>query len=210
MVLIKEYFRNGVVMYNYIKGKITETAENLLVVEANGVGYELNVSSFTLSELSQKEGEVKVYSYLSVREDDMSLFGFATKREKAMFIKLIGISGVGPKLAITLLGGLSVEQLASAVVCGDVKLLSKIKGVGKKTAERIVLELKDKVDTDYAEDVAVSTQGATILTATPNEEAVLALMTLGYSRMEASTAVARVQSDGMTLEEIIFNALKNA
>lgn len=197
-------------MYNYIKGKITETAENLLVVEANGVGYELNVSSFTLSELSQKEGEVKVYSYLSVREDDMSLFGFATKREKAMFIKLIGISGVGPKLAITLLGGLSVEQLASAVVCGDVKLLSKIKGVGKKTAERIVLELKDKVDKDYAEDVAVSNQGATILTATPNEEAVLALMTLGYSRMEASTAVARVQSDGMTLEEIIFNALKNA
>lgn len=191
-------------MYDYIKGKITEIYDNSVVVETNGVGYELNVSTLAISELSQKTGEVKVYCKLCVREDDMSLFGFYSKNERKMFLQLIEISGVGPKLAITVLSGMSVESLAAAVAKGDVKLLSKIKGVGKKTAERIILELKDKVEASEVIDGDVIL--APVVNA--NEEAVMALMTLGYTRAEASDAVSRVQKDGMTLEQIIFSAIK--
>lgn len=196
-------------MYNYIKGKITDINENTLVVETNGVGYEFTVSASTASELSMKDGEVKVYCYLNVREDEMSLFGFSSAQEKEMFLKLKKVDGVGPKSAITILSGLRVEQLASAVVRGDIKLISSVKGVGKKTAERIILELKDKVDKELAEsgeELPVVASGKV----TVNEEAVLALMTLGFTRLESETAVSKVNPDGLTLEQIIFNALRNA
>ena len=195
-------------MYNYIKGKLIESGENYVVVESGNIGYELNVSANTAAELSAAEGEVKIYCFLSVREDDMSLFGFATKQEKSMFVKLVSVSGVGPKLALTVLSGRTAGQFAAAVVKGDVTALSKTKGVGKKTAERIVLELKDKVNKDYTSEETVSAVKADVTEV--NEEAVLALMTLGYNRHEASEAVKRVQKDGMSLEQLIFTALKNA
>ena len=195
-------------MYNYIKGKLIESGENYVVVESGNIGYELNVSANTAAELSAAEGEVKIYRFLSVREDDMSLFGFATKQEKSMFVKLVSVSGVGPKLALTVLSGMTAGQFAAAVVKGDVTALSKTKGVGKKTAERIVLELKDKVNKDYTSEETVSAVKADVTEV--DEEAVLALMTLGYNRHEASEAVKRVQKDGMSLEQLIFTALKNA
>ncbi len=195
-------------MYNYIKGKLIESGENYVVVESGNIGYELNVSANTAAELSAAEGEVKIYCFLSVREDDMSLFGFASKQEKSMFVKLVSVSGVGPKLALTVLSGMTAGQFAAAVVKGDVTALSKTKGVGKKTAERIVLELKDKVNKDYTSEETVSAVKADVTEV--NEEAVLALMTLGYNRHEASEAVKRVQKDGMSLEQLIFTALKNA
>lgn len=195
-------------MYNYIKGKLIESGENYVVVESGNIGYELNVSANTAAELSAAEGEVKIYCFLSVREDDMSLFGFASKQEKSMFVKLVSVSGVGPKLALTVLSGMTAGQFAAAVVKGDVTALSKTKGVGKKTAERIVLELKDKVNKDYTYEETVSAVKADVTEV--NEEAVLALMTLGYNRHEASEAVKRVQKDGMSLEQLIFTALKNA
>ena len=195
-------------MYNYIKGKLIESGENYVVVESGNIGYELNVSANTAAELSAAEGEVKIYCFLSVREDDMSLFGFATKQEKTMFVKLVSVSGVGPKLALTVLSGMTAGQFAAAVVKGDVTALSKTKGVGKKTAERIVLELKDKVNKDYTSEETVSAVKADVTEV--DEEAVLALMTLGYNRHEASEAVKRVQKDGMSLEQLIFTALKNA
>ena len=195
-------------MYNYIKGKLIESGENYVVVESGNIGYELNVSANTAAELSAAEGEVKIYCFLSVREDDMSLFGFATKQEKSMFVKLVSVSGVGPKLALTVLSGKTAGQFAAAVVKGDVTALSKTKGVGKKTAERIVLELKDKVNKDYTSEETVSAVKADVTEV--DEEAVLALMTLGYNRHEASEAVKRVQKDGMSLEQLIFTALKNA
>ncbi len=195
-------------MYNYIKGKLIESGENYVVVESGNIGYELNVSANTAAELSAAEGEVKIYCFLSVREDDMSLFGFATKQEKSMFVKLVSVSGVGPKLALTVLSGMTAGQFAAAVVKGDVTALSKTKGVGKKTAERIVLELKDKVNKDYTSEETVSAVKADVTEV--DEEAVLALMTLGYNRHEASEAVKRVQKDGMSLEQLIFTALKNA
>lgn len=195
-------------MYNYIKGKLIESGENYVVVESGNIGYELNVSANTAAELSAAEGEVKIYCFLSVREDDMSLFGFASKQEKSMFVKLVSVSGVGPKLALTVLSGMTAGQFAAAVVKGDVTALSKTKGIGKKTAERIVLELKDKVNKDYTSEETVSAVKADVTEV--DEEAVLALMTLGYNRHEASEAVKRVQKDGMSLEQLIFTALKNA
>lgn len=195
-------------MYNYIKGKLIESGENYVVVESGNIGYELNVSANTAAELSAAEGEVKIYCFLSVREDDMSLFGFASKQEKSMFVKLVSVSGVGPKLALTVLSGMTAGQFAAAVVKGDVTALSKTNGVGKKTAERIVLELKDKVNKDYTSEETVSAVKADVTEV--DEEAVLALMTLGYNRHEASEAVKRVQKDGMSLEQLIFTALKNA
>ncbi len=197
-------------MYSYIKGKITESGENYVVVENNGIGYELSVSMNALGELTAQSGEVKVYCYLSVREDGVSLFGFSSEQEKSMFLKLVSVGGVGPKLALTVLSGMTTEQFAAAVVRADVKALSKIKGVGKKTAERIALELRDKVSKDYeavgeTEVVTPKTQSAGA-----NEDAVLALMTLGYSKQEAEAAVLRVQKDDMTLEQLVYAALKNA
>ena len=197
-------------MYSYIKGKITESGENYVVVENNGIGYELSVSMNALGELTKQSGEVKVYCYLSVREDGVSLFGFSSEQEKSMFLKLVSVGGVGPKLALTVLSGMTTEQFAAAVVRADVKALSKIKGVGKKTAERIALELRDKVSKDYeavgeTEVVTPKTQSAGA-----NEDAVLALMTLGYSKQEAEATVLRVQKDDMTLEQLVYAALKNA
>ena len=197
-------------MYSYIKGKITEIGESYIVVEAGGIGYELSVSTTAMSEFASRDGEVKVYCYLSVREDGVSLFGFESKMEKSMFLKLVAVSGVGPKLALTVLGGMTTEQFAAAVIGSDIKALSKIKGVGKKTAERIALELRDKVSKDYE---AVNT-GEIVehkpVAVDANEDAVLALMTLGYSKQESEAAVLRVQKDGMTLEQLVYAALKNA
>lgn len=197
-------------MYSYIRGRITESDDGYVVVESCGIGYELSVSANTLCELSGREGEVKIYCYLSVREDGVSLFGFSSEREKAMFLELLAVSGVGPKLAITVLSGMTTEQFAAAVVRADVKALSKIKGVGKKTAERIALELRDKVSKDYEAVSGEELMTPTATAASANDDATLALMTLGYSRQEAEAAVLRVQKDGMTLEELVYAALKNA
>lgn len=197
-------------MYSYIKGKITESGENYIVVENNGIGYELSVSINAVCELSKQSGDVKVYCYLSVREDGVSLFGFSSEREKSMFLQLIGVSGVGPKLALTALSGMTTEQFAAAIVRSDVKALSKIKGVGKKTAERIVLELRDKVSKDYEAVGETDVVTSAAKSEEANEDAVLALMTLGYTKQEAEAAVLRVQKDGMPLEQLVYAALKNA
>ena len=197
-------------MYSYIKGKITESGENYIVVENNGIGYELSVSVNAVCELSKQSGDVKVYCYLSVREDGVSLFGFSSEREKSMFLQLIGVSGVGPKLALTALSGMTTEQFAAAIVRSDIKALSKIKGVGKKTAERIVLELRDKVSKDYEAVGETDVVTSAAKSEEANEDAVLALMTLGYTKQEAEAAVLRVQKDGMPLEQLVYAALKNA
>lgn len=197
-------------MYSYIKGLITEHSENFIVVENNGIGYELSVSTNSIGEFMQQNGDVKVYCYLSVREDGVSLYGFSSEQEKSMFLKLVGVSGVGPKLALTALSGMTTEQFAAAVIRADVKALSKIKGVGKKTAERIALELRDKVSKDYETVDDTSVIMPKQQSSDANEDAVLALMTLGYSKQEAEAAVLRVQNDGMTLEQLVYAALKNA
>lgn len=194
-------------MYDYIRGIVTENYGNAVTVEANGVGYALSVSAFTAQKLCSANGEVKVYCRLNVREDEMSLYGFYDKTERAVFDKLVEISGVGAKLALTILGGLTPEAFSAAVVRGDVKTISSVKGVGKKIAERIALELKDKLSIDgntiVAPEVEVSYTGL-------EDEAASALASLGFSKQEAYAAVKRVAKDGMSVEEILLAALKNS
>ncbi|MBR2988982.1 MAG: Holliday junction branch migration protein RuvA [Clostridia bacterium] len=196
-------------MYEYIKGRVVDLYDGYAVLDVNGIGYKLCVSANAIDELSTKD-EAFVYCYLAVREDDMSLYGFYNRGERAMFLKLIEISGVGPKLAISILGGMKLDALAVAIARGDYRLLSKIKGVGKKTAERIVLELKDKVTAEGDVEVVAEQTSTVVEKTTVNEDAVVALMSLGFNRAQATNAVSSVQCDGLTLEQIVFMALKNA
>ncbi len=191
-------------MLSYIKGKVTEAGENTLVVECGGLGYELLVSRGAAS-AAAVGSEVKLPVYLSVSETGVALYGFKDAAEKDMFLKLIGISGIGAKMAIGILSGMGVNDLIAAIARGDVKGLSGIKGIGKKTAERIALELRDKIGAEIAdmgEKVGVTPD------IVPDEDAVLALMALGFNKNEAVSAVARVHGEGLTTEQIVFMALK--
>lgn len=186
-------------MFDYISGKIAAVTENKVIVDCGGVGFSLTGSAVACAEYSRK-AEAKIPVYLAVREDALELFGFLNERERELFIKLIGVSGVGAKLAIAILGGMSETRLISAIVNGDVAALSSIKGVGKKTAERIALELKGAFD-----GIVVSTDG---LSATAlDENAVLALVGLGYERKEAELSVKRVSKPDMTTEQLVFAVL---
>ena len=133
-------------MIAYVRGVLAEKSPTRAVIEAAGVGYELFIPISTYEKLPREGGEVKLLAYHCVREDDEILFGFATANERDMFAKLTGVSGVGPKIALAILSGASVGELALAIASGDAKRLSSVKGVGKKTAEKICVELKDKVD----------------------------------------------------------------
>ena len=191
-------------MISFLVGVIEEKGENSLVLDVNGVGYELAVSSTTLSTLPMAGESVKIFTYMAVREDGVFLFGFSSKEERDVFFKLISVSGVGPKMAITILSGLSLSDLTIAIVKEDSSLLSKIMGLGKKTAERICLELKDKLG-------PISTSETTF-SADYNEDAVQmatdTLISLGINKNEAyMLARANAQNDA-TAEEIISKALR--
>ena len=146
-------------MYNYIKGTLVAVEAGKVVLENNGIGYELGVSGNTLADANEMGKEMKLYTYLYVREDVFALYGFSRAEEKTLFMRLIEISGVGPKLAMQILGGYDLGTLTVAIATGDVKTLSKIKGLGKKTAELIVLNLREQVAVDMA-DAASEIGGA--------------------------------------------------
>ena len=195
-------------MIGFLKGQIKSLApETALIVTQSGVGFELLISAAAYDSLAGKnEGEL--YTYMQVREDGMSLFGFATTEEKEMFLKLISVSGVGPKMGIAVLSGMRAGDIAAAIATNDVKRLSAVKGLGKKTAERIILELREKVSV-----IASAEGGAKAIPVTPvsvgDEDAVVALMTLGFTRQESIKAISRAKDSGATsVEEIIMVALK--
>lgn len=190
-------------MYYYIKGILAKKAENYAVVDAGGVGYLMNISLSTMQELGSVGSEVKMYTYLVVREDAMELCGFATIEEKEMYLKLIGVSGVGPKAAMSILSVASPSKLAAAIITGDVKTITKAQGVGPKVAQRVILELKDKIYNSELDipDISVSEEKDTSYA-----EAAKALVVLGYSPEEANRAVAKVDA-GLSVEEIIKKAL---
>lgn len=193
-------------MISFLVGVIEEKRENLVVIDVNGVGFEVNVSNNTLVSLPFEGESAKVYTYLAVREDGISLFGFSSVEERNLFNKLITVSGVGPKLAITILSGLSLSDLTVAIAKEDTKLLSKIKGLGKKTAERLCLELKDKLDvltfgneeasfdTNYDEDAV--------------QMATDTLISLGISKNEAYMLARANAANNATAEEIISKSLR--
>lgn len=195
-------------MIGYLKGKILSLGTDTALIEtAAGVGFEVLLSGSARGSLSGRtEGEV--YTYLQVREDGVSLFGFSSLEEKEMFLKLISVSSVGPKMGIAALSQMSAGDIATAIATNDVKRLSAVKGMGKKTAERIILELREKVSAVAAQSVAGEAVPAVQISAS-DEDAVVALMTLGFTRSESAKAIARAREKGATeIEDIIRLALQ--
>ena len=193
-------------MIAFLVGTIEKKMENTLLLDVNGVGYELCVSNTTLASLPMEGETVKVLTYLQVKEDGVALYGFATDEEKGMFLKLITVSGIGPKMAISILSGIRLSDLLVAIVNEDSNLLSKIKGLGKKSAERICLELKDKVT------ATGSLLGETAMSGEYNEsalnDAVETLVSLGINKNEAYRLARSKATADITAEEIILKVLK--
>ena len=172
-------------MIAHLRGRLLSKSPNQAIIDCNGVGYDVIISVATFSELPAEGAEAKLFIHTHVREDQIALFGFADMQEKRLFERLLTISGIGPKLAITVLSGISSDRLIAAIRGGDHASLTKIPGIGKKTAERVVLELKDKLD-----DMAVPTSSSTGPHHGPaGDDALSALVNLGYPRPVAQKAI---------------------
>ena len=199
-------------MYAFIEGKVCEKGNGFLVLLAAGVGWQLSCSNNTLQAAPAAGENMRCYTVLNVRDDAMELFGFATREEKRMFLQLTSVSGVGGKTALGLLGAMPLRDLNLAILLGDVNALSRAPGIGKKTAQRIALELKEKVS--QADVSAGNGAGAPQAAGAPEQadhvmEAIEALTALGYSALEARNAVARVRDQSDKSEELIRLALRN-
>lgn len=172
-------------MIAFLRGRLLSKAPNRAIVECGGVGYDAAISVATFTALPPEGAEARLHIYTHVREDQIALFGFAEPAEKRMFEKLLSISGIGPKLAITVLSGIDTSRLAGAIRAGDHATLTRIPGIGKKTAERVVLELKDKL-----EDMAVEeAQAAASSYGQAGDDALSAMVNLGYARPAAQRAI---------------------
>jgi Holliday junction DNA helicase RuvA len=194
-------------MISHLRGAILEKHPNRVVVEAAGVGYEVTIPVSAYSSLPDTGAEVRLHIHTHVREDALSLFGFVRPGDKALFEKLISVSGIGPKLAITVLSGLAAEDLASAIRSGSVEQLVRIPGVGKKTAERMIVELRDKID--------LAGPAARPAEAKPahsgiEEDVISALMNFGANRASAEAAIAKARSaqDSNDFDDLFRRALK--
>ncbi|MEY8336839.1 Holliday junction branch migration protein RuvA [Lachnospiraceae bacterium 62-35] len=199
-------------MISYIRGTLTEVFGDRIVVEAGNIGYEIAVPLSVTEKLPPVGNGLKIYTYFQVREDGVGLFGFLNRNDLDMFKRLIGVTGIGPKGALGILSSLSPDKLRMAIISGDVKAISQAPGVGSKTAQRIILDLKDKVKAeDILEDAfAKETSGEELSGAgTAGREAVEALIALGYSGAEAAKAVKKVEiKEDMTAEDVLKASLK--
>ena len=199
-------------MYHYLAGKIAEKTPTAAILDVNGIGYEVRVSLSTFSSLPNLGETVKLFTHFVVREDAQLLYGFATEEEREAFRLLISISGIGPKLAITLLSGVTLPELKRAIQEKNIPVLTAISGIGQKTAERVIIELKDKIGKaevsagrELVHDASVSDQMV--------EDSVAALVSLGYTKQKAKDAVQKtlkaMSGKKPSVEEIIRNALKH-
>lgn len=192
-------------MYYYIKGKLAAKGENYIVVDNGGVGYRIQTSLITIESIGSIGNDVTVYTYLNVREDAMELYGFGNEEERGMFLKLISVSGIGPKAGLALLSVATPSKLAAAIITGDEKLLTKASGVGPKAAKRVILELRDKIDNDEL-DLAGSTETTDTVITDNRAEALSALTVLGYSVNEAKNVLLKLDAT-LPTEELIKQAL---
>jgi len=196
-------------MYEYISGTVAAISLNLAVIDCGGVGYACKTTVHTLSSI-QVGKPVKLFAHLNVREDLMELYGFISDRERSCFLMLTAVSGVGPKAALSILSSTTPEGLATAIITGDERVLTAAPGIGKKIAQRVILELKDKLAkgqlTEYGEVYGGS--GATIIPQNKASEAAAALAVLGYHPSEVSAAFKDVDMESMELQDIIKAALK--
>ena len=200
-------------MFHHLNGLISDIEANMAVVECNGVGYAVNTTTYTLSKIKLNE-RAKLYISEYIKEDCFDLYGFSTLSEKRCFEMLLGVSGIGPKAAQAILCAVTPEGLALAVMNGDDKAITAAQGVGKKIAQRLILELKDKISKEVnnngmpaSELPAVMTQSATDSKA--KNDAIAALMVLGYGTSEINSAIRNVDTNSMSTEQIVKAVLKN-
>lgn len=193
-------------IYN-LKGKLTVCDVNFIVVECGGVGFKCFTTLNTVKQIGKVGSEVNVFTHLSVREDAMDLYAFATPAELDSFKLLITVSGIGPKAAVSILSELTPDRLALCIASGDAKSITAAQGVGKKTAERVVLELKDKMNGIVSESVSSSVNNASSIESSYASEAVAALVALGYSQSDAAVVVGSLDNS-MSVDEMIRHGLK--
>ena len=189
-------------MITHLNGRLVEKTPTHIVVECNGVGYFVKISLNTFSSIGSEEA-IKIYTQLQVREDAHTLYGFATLKELIMFIHLISVSGVGANTAILMLSALTSDEIAAAIVGDNVNLIQSIKGIGAKTAQRLIIDLKDKVaKTDFA------TENIFAVNNTNQNDALIALLSLGFDKSKAEKAINRIITEDQSVEDIIKQALK--
>ncbi|MBO8131562.1 MAG: Holliday junction branch migration protein RuvA [Candidatus Marinimicrobia bacterium] len=196
-------------MYDYITGKLIEKRPTEVVIDVNGLGYKISIPISTYERLPSTGEIVKLFIHLYVRDDVRSLYGFYTKEERELFLQLISISGIGPKMAITILSGTSPEQFKERIGAGDISALTMIPGIGIKTANRIIVELREKFASLHKE---ADIEDLNFFISGKIEEAVIALMTLGYKKNEAKNLVFKAYKklgSGANVEELIKEALKS-
>lgn len=195
-------------MYAYLIGHITDYNVEGIVVEANQIGWNVKVSEETKNYLLTQKGEVKIYTYTYVKEDCLSLFGFISKEELELFKKMISVSGIGPKGALAILSALPFEDLVFAIISGDAKSISKAQGIGAKTAQRLILELKDKLSAESVSAIAAEVGDVSFTEQSAIKEAIEACVALGYSYQEAARALKDIKDDSLSTEEYVKLALK--
>ncbi len=204
-------------MISYIKGILEEKQEDCVVIDNHGIGYLIHVPGSVMERLPAAGREVKIFTHFQVKEDGMNLYGFLNQDDLQVFRMLLGVSGIGPKGALAVLTVLSADDLRFAVLAGDAKTIARAPGVGHKTAQKVILELRDKVELQDAMEKKISHQdtgeagkiGQSSTGSAAKEEAVLALAALGYSNAEALKAVSRVEAaEDMDAEMILKQALK--
>ena len=196
-------------MIGSISGKLDEIDGNMITINCGGVGYDIFVSQTTLDMLGEIGSNAKVYTYLNVdtRDGEISLFGFASKEEKKMFLNLTSVSGIGPKTAVTILGAVSLYDLASSIASGDTSVIARVKGLGKKSAERIVLELREKIEksTDFTK---LPLENASV-NDNEQEYAINVLLSLGLNRYDATKRVREVAEVNDKAEDIVQKVLRS-
>lgn len=194
-------------MISYIKGKLEAKNLDNVIIEIGGIGYKIFMSATSMDRLGEVGTEVKVHTYMRVREDDISLYGFCTNEELKMFEQLLGVSGVGAKVALSILANISPSSFALAIITGDLNTLKSLPGIGAKSAQRMILELKDKMKTQEA----IETEFIPTKTAIKNDkakDAIEALQVLGYARRDIDLAISKINTNELSVEEIIKQGLK--
>lgn len=204
-------------MISYVKGPLVEVSGDRIVIETGNVGLEIRVPLSLLDELPKTGEQIKVYTYFQVREDAMSLYGFLHRQDREMFQQLLGVNGVGPKGALGILSALRPDDLRMAIISGDAKAISRAPGIGTKTAQRVILDLKDKVSPEdlfsSLEEEGLDPAGASLpadVREDAAKEAIQALVALGYSNLEAARAVRKTEvTEDMTAEDVLKASLRH-
>ena len=194
-------------MISYIKGKLDSKNIDNIIVDVGGIGYKIFMSITSIDRVGEIGNDVKIYTYMRVREDDISLYGFCTNEELKMFEQLLGVSGVGAKSALTILSNISPSSFALAIISDDIATLKSLPGIGAKSAQRMILELKDKMKTQDAIEIQ-SIPTKVIVKNDKTKDAIEALQVLGYARKDIETVISNIDVNTLSVEEVIKQALK--